>query len=71
MRTEFVAVTVFTHHIPGLDVCPPVQQDLDGLKVTSPSSPVKCGAFILSKKEQQRATEVHGIGKLKTNMYIN
>ena len=41
---------------PGLDVCPPVQEDLDGLEVALPGSTVECGDPILAETKLSEDT---------------
>ena len=65
-----VAVSIYPDG-PGLDVCPPVQEDLGGPEEASLSSPVEGSISILSEKqkERQHLTQIHGIQILLTPKY--
>ena len=45
--------------VPGLDVCPPVQENLDGLEVAFPGSRVKGSPPILSRGTNTHKFEMH------------
>ena len=51
---------------PGLDVCPPVQENLDGPEVAFPSSIVEGSPSTLSETQRQHVTYIHGIQILLT-----
>jgi hypothetical protein len=53
-----VAVSAYIR-VPGLDVCPPIQENLDGPAVASLSSPIEGGLSILSEihRESTRNTD--------------
>ena len=42
------SVVLSNYLVPGLDVCPPVQEDFDSLEVTLPSSNIESGGPTLS-----------------------
>ena len=54
IQASVIAVAVSAYLVSSLDVCPPVQEDLDGPEVAVSSSPVECGESIL-------LTHMHGI----------
>ena len=56
-----IAVTGSTYLISGLDVCPPVQEDLGGPEAASISSPVEGSTSMLSK---QQVKNIYGIQKV-------
>ena len=46
------AVAVSAYHGPGLDVCPPVQENLGGPEVAAQGSPVEGSPSILSETQR-------------------
>ena len=50
-KTLIVAVSAY-HGFPGLEVCPPIQEDLDGPEVAFTSSPVEGSISFLSKTQR-------------------
>ena len=55
------AVAVSAYPCDGLDVCPPVQEDLDGPEVTFLRSIAEGSPSILSETQRQHVTQIHGI----------
>jgi hypothetical protein len=69
--TKFMEIAASAYLIPGLDVCPPVQEDLDSLEVAFVSSTIENGGPILSESQRQNYfIHIHGI-LLHTNIYSN
>ena len=52
------AVAVFAYRGPGLDVCPPVQENLDGPEMASLSSPVEGSQSILSDIQKDNSSQI-------------
>ena len=52
-HTVVVEISASAYIIPGLDVRPPVQEDLDNLKMTTLNSTVECGRPTLSKTQRR------------------
>ena len=59
------AVAAFAYIGPGLDVCPPVQENLDGPEVAFPSSPVEGSPSILLETQRDN-TSSHVTWKTNT-----
>ena len=58
------AVAVSAYHSLSLDVCPPVQEDLDGPEAAFLSSPVEGSPSTLSDTQRETShhvTQIHGI----------
>ncbi len=56
------AVAVSAYHGPGLDVCPPVQENLGGPEVAAQGSPVEGSPSILSETRRDNTLNIiHGI----------
>jgi hypothetical protein len=53
------AVAVSAYPGPGLDVCPPVQEDLDGPEVANLSSTVKDRQSILSDTQRDKIFNIY------------
>ena len=65
-----MAVTVFVNLLgPGLDVCPPVQEDLDGMEVAFMRSYVECSGPKLGKTQTQIKNLIH-IHDVETNISV-
>ena len=58
--TKAVAVSAY-HGVPGLDVCPPVQEDLGDPEVASLSSTVEGSPSILSDTQRDNTSQIHGL----------
>ena len=76
-RSATIAVAESTGYLlfPGLDVCPPVQENLDSLEMAFVSSPVESGAPILAETQRQNYfIQIHGIflhAYIHTYIYSN
>ena len=69
--SSIIAVAVSSGYLlfPGLDVCPPVQENLDDLEMAFVSSPEESGAPILSETQRQNYfIQIHGILLVHTNI---
>ena len=69
MQSVIIAAVSINLLGPGLDVCPPAQENLDGLQVTFHSSHVDCGEPNLS--ETQRETELNKEKWDPNRIYMN
>jgi hypothetical protein len=63
MSSPVIAVAVSAYLVPSIDVCPPVQEDLDDLEVAAQGSPVEGSPFILSETQKDNTnTQLRNMG---------